>query len=201
MQQPQDTDTDHDWGIISHGDVALMKELILAAAHKFPQPLKFLEIGFCGCETSNAIYRFLASHSLKLDWHGVDVSSPVRPQFTPHHVYMGDSQYIFADVPDGFHVLFIDGCHCVNHAMLDFLHYAPKVVPGGCVLFHDTNPSPEWQGQIHHGHGPNTPSFGRAVREAITKLGLMNENRKDYAFLAENHTGKRYGTMAFEKLA
>lgn len=202
MQQPQDTDTDHDWGIISHGDVALMKRILDAAMAIFEPPLRLLEIGLASGETARGIYRHVTASGHALDYYGLDCVhfEPFLPRCT---LFEGDSQYIFesVQVPGGLHILFIDGCHCVNHAMLDFLHYSPLVVIGGYVLFHDTNPSLSWQGQIHHGHGPHTPSFGRAVRSAIQKLGLMNGNRKDYELIGENLSGDKYGMMAFIKIA
>jgi hypothetical protein len=87
--------------------------------------------------------------------------------------------------------------------MLDFLNYSPKVIANGFALFHDTNPSPKWVG-VHlghyQGHGPKTPAFHIAVRQAIGKLGLLDNSRTDWSFIGEQGEGDGLGMMGFLKL-
>jgi hypothetical protein len=141
-----------------------------------------------------------------MEYHGIDGEGGApHPGIMPNGgtFYSGDSREIFESIPNGFHVLFIDACHCNNCVMLDFLNYGPKVVSGGWVLFHDTNPSPRWVG-VHHGkyagHGPKTPAFHIAVREALRKLGLLDNSRTDWSFTGEQMEGDGLGMMRFLKL-
>lgn len=51
--------------------------------------------------------------------------------------YKYKSQDIHAEIFDRIDILLIDGDHEFESAMADFLLYAPKVVDGGLIIFHD----------------------------------------------------------------
>lgn len=97
---------------------------------------------------------------------------------------------VFHLVPT-FDVVFVDGAHTRNDVILDTVNYAPKVVPGGFILFHDT--SPEIQHTMREAYGPDIPQFYNAVNEA---LELMRWPWEGWRLTEDRHEpGAGYGGM------
>jgi hypothetical protein len=190
----------HKYGCIGIPDAVFMDSVLLRVSTEFSQRVKFLEIGVSGGWTACGIQKWCDEHGATLEYHGIDLGDPQVP-LPPGAVFIkGDSTQVFCAVPCGFNILFIDGCHCVNHSMLDFLHYSPKIVVGGYVLFHDANPKPTWQGLHYQGHGPDIPSFRIAVREALLKLGLETGMRRDWEFIGEESTDAGLGMALYRRV-
>jgi hypothetical protein len=126
---------------------------------------------------------YVESQGRKIDYSGFDNSRDMGVR-EPFHdadddlsrakIYLGDSAETYRYAPKDIHFLLIDGCHCVNHVILDFLHFGDRVAPGGYLAFHDAKPSSqghEKDGQ-YQGHGPQDGDGGIAIREAHRLLGL-----------------------------
>ena len=59
-----------------------------------------------------------------------------------YHTFIhGDSAAV--EFPEELDVLFIDGDHSYQGCSLDFHAHAPRVKPGGVILFHDSESSPD----------------------------------------------------------
>lgn len=135
-------------------------------------PIRICEIGMHDGATAKGIESFWKQRLyFTLEYYGIDPDDGTkRPRYTPQGatVIVGDSCEVFNQVPDGLDLLWVDGCHCFNHVVLDTLHYAPKVRVGGFICFHDVNP--KGQGTEHQYHGPDIPEFGLAVNQALTAI-------------------------------
>jgi len=121
--------------------------------------VKWLEIGMFRGGTGIGVRNFLAARNVALEWWGIDagyITDPGIP-FPGANVIKGRSELVYPSVPDDFDGIFIDGCHCRNHVILDTMNYAPKVKVGGFLLFHDT--SPFAQGKDKQPCGPDVPEF------------------------------------------
>lgn len=156
--------------------------------------ISFLEVGVFAAGTVRGVYRRGTELGCQVRAVGVDFEK-YRPNPTPapdYVFYSGDSMDMFREIPEGtkFGLCFIDGCHCVNHAMADFLNYSPFVVKGGYALFHDTalptelglQKQEEWP-QDHSYAGK--PSSVLGVREGLKKLGLLQGYRKDWQLIED----------------
>lgn len=195
------------YGLINDHDVAFLNNVLQRVFVTFGEPVKILEVGIANGYTGRGMVCFLNKLGVRVEYHGIDGESGrphegVLPDGGTFH--MGDSTEIFESIPDGFHLVFIDACHCNNHCCLDFLNYGPKVVVGGFVVFHDTNPSDKWQGLIKghwQGHGPNTAAFNIATRQALSKLGLTTGHRTDWKFIDEQANGDGLGMMLYRRMA
>jgi Methyltransferase domain len=174
--------------------------------------LKFCEIGIFTGDTARGIKQVTENKGKRLVYWGVDNESniPVPLPFFEANVVLGDSAIIYPQVPDlQFDILFIDGSHCTDYAMLDFLNFSPKVKLGGIVLFHDT--SPKTQHKLdYQGFGPSDPNdktkalyheFGTGVRTAFEKLGLIPAYRSDWELVSETWSDENWGGISiFRKL-
>jgi len=165
------------YGLLTPTDVQVLEDGLRLAMKTFPGSIRVVEIGVCYGDTSRGIRTFLETHGRELDYCGFDNQRdrPIDPPFPGATVHLGDSAETYLLAPSGIHFLLIDGCHCANHVMLDFLNFGDRVVPHGLVFFHDVNPKA--QGKMdHQGHGPRHVDFGTATREALRKLGLFPIN-------------------------
>lgn len=188
----------HKYGVITFGEAAMLDSLCNKIKSEFGY-LSLLEIGMAGGATMAGIMERCSEIGCPCNYHGVDGEGG-KPEFKPENAtyYIGDSAEVFTNVSGQFNLLFIDGCHCVNHCMLDFLNYSPMVVVGGYCLFHDTNDT-IWQGDHYQGHGPKHPEFHIGVRAALRKLGLLAGLRKDWRLVAEVKDTEIMGMMLFRK--
>lgn len=155
----------------------------------------FLEIGIMGGGTVRGVYRKGKELDIHVEAIGVDFEH-YRPNPTPdpnYTFYGKDSMDAWRDFPKNYKCnwAFIDGCHCVNHAMCDFSNYSPFVEVGGYCLFHDTalpsalgkEKQEPWP-QTDHSYAGKPPSV-LGVREALKKLGLLDGRRTDFELVEE----------------
>lgn len=151
------------YGALNTIDVSLL-ELVLSQFNY--KAMKLLEIGVYSGYTAIGISQYCRVNHIDLEYWGMDngaICEGKKP-FDEAHFIKGDSAESFHLVPNDFDVVFIDGCHCINHVILDTFHYGQKVKPGGFMLFHDT--SPELQQTMRDPHGPNIPEFHNSVTAA-----------------------------------
>lgn len=145
-------------------------------------PLKFLEIGTYQGSTARAIKEFCDKQGTELEYWGVD--SGAHPtfreqQYTPRvpfpgaNMVIGDSAEVFHLVPPSFDVVFLDGCHCFNHVVLDTLHYRKRVKLGGFLMYHDTDP--RFEQTMRDPHGPEHPFFYNSVNTALKALRMFDD--------------------------
>jgi len=77
---------------------------------------------------------------------GVDITTYpetiVHPELKAEFI-IANSQVCHVNFKDPIHLLFIDGDHDYKAVVGDIAGWAPKVVPGGIVAFHDYAPSPK----------------------------------------------------------
>lgn len=174
-------------------DAALILKLI-EHFHQWKQTrIKFLEIGTFGGDTARGVWDRCWSHNIELEYWGIDNRSQIHSEapFPGANFVVGDSAEVFHLIPFDFDAVLVDGCHCINHAILDTLHYGARVKSGGYMLFHDT--SPEIQQTMKDPHGPNIPEFHNSVLAAHKLLGFPFSN---WARWAEDYEpGATFGGM------
>lgn len=186
-------------------DVALLEKALLWTVQG-GMKLRVLEIGTYAGDTSREIKRWADERHIELVFIGIDNGShpsfaggvlPGAP-FPEATMIYGDSAEVFHLVPTGLDLVLVDGCHCINHVILDTLHYGAKVRLGGVMLFHDT--SPEIQQTMKDPHGPDIPEFHNSVVAAHRLMGFPTPNWKLLARAYE--PGAPWGGMSvYEKVA
>lgn len=199
------------YGFLREVEAELLDRLIPKIKEEYGSVV-FLEIGVFGGGTVTGVVNRCKEIDCPLDAAGVDF-----PEWKPDPIpsptyffYPYDSMDAWRELSplfdNGVNLLFVDGCHCVNHAMCDFLNYSPFVMKGGYVIFHDTalptnlglEKQEEWP-QDHSYAGKPTSVLG--VREGLKKLGLLQGYRKDWRLVEElpSDTGLM-GMMLFQKI-
>jgi len=131
--------------------------------------VKWLEVGMFQGATGIGVRDFLAARNVTVEWWGIDagyITEPVVP-FPGATVIKGRSEEVYPQVPNDFDGIFVDGCHCRNHVILDTLNYGAKVKPGGFLLFHDTSPFAQGIGNGKQPCGPDSPEFYTSVLAAF----------------------------------
>jgi hypothetical protein len=162
-------------------------------------PIRFAEIGVFGGSTARGILSWCDMHYIGLAYWGVDNCAQIESQapFIGAKFIKGDSAEVFHLVPFGLDAVLLDGCHCINHVILDVLHYGARVRKGGFLLLHDT--SPEIQQTMRDPHGPDIPEFHNSVLAGLKMIGFPTE---DWILWKESVTpGAKFGGMrAYKKL-
>ena len=170
--------------------------------------VSFLEVGVFGGGTVSGIARWCDEMVVPMFATGIDFA-----QWKPSPAPLPDYEFIDCDSMDAwrqitrkYNFLFVDGCHCVNHAMCDFLNYSPFVEVGGYCLFHDTA-LPTSLGKTEQEAWPQDHSYAGkpesylGVREGLKKLGLLQGYRTDWKLIEEipSDTGLM-GMCLFQKI-
>jgi hypothetical protein len=152
--------------------------------------VRFLEIGVFGGGTVSGVVRWCTENSCPVFASGVDFAQwKPNPEPLPGYDFHDcDSMDAWRNINQQYNFLFVDGCHCVNHSMCDFLNYSPFVWKEGYCLFHDTAvpigqfEQESWP-QDHSYAGKNPSKLG--VREGLKKLGLLQGYRSDWKLIEE----------------
>lgn len=194
------------YGFIRPQEAALIEDTLTKLKSAFGE-VRFLEIGVFGGGTVTGIVKKCQELGVSVYAAGVDF-----PEWKPNPIPLPSYEFHAVDSMDAwrgitgkFNFLFVDGCHCVNHAMCDFLNYSPLVEVGGYALFHDTalptgqDKQGEWP-QSDHSYAGKPPSV-LGVREGLEKMGLLQGYRSDWKFIAEvpSETGLM-GMCLFQKV-
>lgn len=178
------------YGFMRAIEADLFDELLDKLKAEFGE-IRFCEVGVFGAGTVRGVYRRAKEINCPVHCVGVDFEQ-YRPNPTPdpgYEFHAEDSMDAWRRIKGEFGLLFVDGCHCVNHAMCDFLNYSPMVKVGGYALFHDTalptgrEKQEEWP-QTDHGYFGKPPSV-LGVREGLEKIGLLQGYRKDWELVKE----------------
>ncbi len=171
------------YGLLTGVDIGVVERGLTLAMKRFQGPVRVVEIGVRDGSSCLGMKGFVESQGRKIDYSGFDnqrdmgVGEPFHESdddLSRAKIYLGDSAETYRFAPKDIQFLLIDGCHCVNHVILDCLHFGERVAIGGYMAFHDMAPSSqghEKDGQ-YQGHGPNLPDFGIAIREAHRLLEL-----------------------------
>jgi len=179
----------HRYGMMREVEYDLIDDLMDTLKAEFGD-VRFLEIGVCGGGTVRGVYRRAKEigcpvHGAGVDWESQLPQPPPDPGYEP---YAGDTMDMWREVKGRFNFLLVDGCHCINHSMTDFLNYSPFVDVGGYCLFHDTAlptgvpVQGEWP-QNHSYAGVKDSVLG--VRSGLEKTGLLQGYRSDWRLVRE----------------
>ena len=201
------------WSLMTDTDRKTIKDCvnsICIARVKESNVLNFCEIGTYNGSTAWGVKKITEDFGNKLNYWGVDVMSHDAELWPEAQMLIGDSTEIFYQVPNvPFDILFIDGPHCTRNCMLDFLNFAPKVIIGGWILFHDSSPAsqcklPFTEAKVEEYRKggfeiPTNEEFGTAVLIALDKLGLSTGARTDYALVSNNWSWEPYGGISIYK--
>lgn len=185
----------------------LVDQLLKQIQVKFRE-IRMIEVGVFGAGTTRGVYRWAKENNCPCQLVGVDFEQ-YRPNPTPDENYefhAEDSMDAWRNIKGKYNLLFVDGCHCVNHSMCDFLNYSPFVVVSGFALFHDTA-LPTAQGKTEQEAWPQDhsyagkPSSSLGVRQGLAKLGLLQGYRADWKLIEEipSDTGLM-GMCLFQKM-
>jgi hypothetical protein len=179
------------YGFMREEEADLVDRILTALKITFGS-VRFLEIGVFGGGTVSGIVRNCKAAGMDVSASGVDFAQwkPSPPPLPDYDFHDCDSMDAFRDIKHKYNFLFVDGCHCVNHAQCDFLNYSPFVEVGGYILLHDTalptdlgkDQQEKWP-QDHSYAGKPTSVLG--VREALKKLGLLDNRRTDFELIEE----------------
>jgi hypothetical protein len=107
-----------------------------------------------------------------LSYYGIDAFGPDPHLTDKRFIFINELSYKAVQwLPSELHWVFLDGCHCYECVWRDIAVYAPRLVHGGELVFHDA--SPPGQGRepqdIYpgHQHSPATAAQGIAVRRVL----------------------------------
>jgi len=195
------------YGFMREIEADLVDQLLAQIKVQFGE-IRMIEIGVFGAGTTRGVYRWGKENDCPVFATGIDFEQ-YRPNPTPdpnYDFHASDSMDAFREIKGNYNFLFVDGCHCVVHASQDFLNYSPFVVDGGYILLHDTalptdlrkDKQEEWP-QDHSYAGKSNSVLG--VREALKKLGLLDNRRSDFKLIEEipSSTGLM-GMMLYQRI-
>lgn len=203
------------YGFMREVEADLVDRLLAQIQTKFGE-IRMIEVGVFGAGTTRGVYRWAKENNCPCQLVGVDFEQ-YRPNPTPdanYEYYAEDSMDAWRSMSRNwiggftpkYNLLFVDGCHCVNHSMCDFLNYSPFISVGGFALFHDTalptsldkSEQEAWP-QDHSYAGK--PSSVLGVRDGLRKLGLLQGYRTDWKLVEEipSDTGLM-GMCLFQKV-
>jgi len=159
-------------GFMAPEETARLMSIVVELANLHKE-VRILEIGVAKGGTAAAMMRKVVECGSRYKYIGVDAMDAWHPTLFPRNEVQGDihmvphrsqdaraKEAVAALAPAGVHLLLVDGCHCAACTQSDWDWYAPMVVAGGYMAFHDTvvptnNAIPQ-PGTEHVGNGVRT---------------------------------------------
>lgn len=166
---------------------------IIAKRFQNDKILRVCEVGVRNGDTGRGLARFLKLRGHDVEYWGVDNGADgfLFKPFSTANMIWEDSVSAHEKLPDDFHWIFVDGCHCAEHATKDITNYGKKVRVGGVLVMHDI--APHRQGQEYQGHGnPEDKHSAIWVREPMQSILKTH----DWALEFEDWTEGAQGGVA-----
>ena len=136
--------------------------------------VRVCEIGTYSGHTARGMKKFLEDRGSTIRYWGVEPSLLLHDEcpdpFPGAVMIRAKSEEGFYLVPGLLDLVFVDGNHSRNGVILDTYNFFTKVVKGGFMLYHDTNPQSQRTGYEYS--GPEIPEFGICVNEALELIGF-----------------------------
>lgn len=151
-------------------------EVLEACLEKLCSPgavVRMCEIGAHDGGTALGIKRYVESHGAKLEYWGID-PDPHRNKFAWEGatILQGDSAIEWHKIPGDLDLVWVDGCHCRNHVILDTVNFSPKVRNFGFLCFHDVNPQIQGVGEKQPCGPVDVPQFNVSVVEGLQAINF-----------------------------
>lgn len=161
------------YGAITTVDAKVMDDILDTWQN---EPIRVLEIGVWNGQTARGIKERCNKNGCVVDYWGIDAKpfdGPIPPWID--HYILSSSEDAVDLVQVNFHFIFVDGCHCFNHVVLDAVNYGPKVIHGGIIAFHDTAPQVQGVQRNEWVHGSEDKVRYRThVVKALKSIGWPN---------------------------
>lgn len=184
------------YGAITRTDATVLETVLRRYRDK---SCVFLEIGVWNGETARGVKEFCDTNNIRLEYWGIDPNKP-DGLFPNANFVQGVSEEVSREVPNALDVVFVDGCHCLNHVILDAIHYSRKLNSNGFILFHDAAPHIQHVQTNKWVHGnDDKPIHRTAVLDALCLIGWPNSqfNQIEWDFEEQSDIG---GMIVFHKM-
>lgn len=188
----------HNWGLCFDGNGSAFCEALDTALETTAGTFRYLEVGIGYGGGLRAVQEYLEQTGVDYHLQGVDiltcnpearnVANYVRPEKVAISLE-GAAEFLKHYHKSGRQAdfVFIDGCHGAPCVLADFKAAEKIVRVGGVVAFHDTDPGcQDLHFQPHCGTGIR-------AREAVHKLGLLDDTRPGWVKIGETTGDKNRG--------
>lgn len=205
------------YGYCMAGTEASIEERLAEVANRFGGEMNYVEIGIAEGQTLLAVADFAGERGWKWNVLGIDILN--GKHFNPHRflnnthrnitianepckiydgsisVWLCGSPYAVKFIPFAIQYALVDGCHCTECTMHDFVAIEPKIAVGGYVAFHDAADQDQ-------GNEPQCrPDRRMNVPEALRQLGLDPKITKRLGWVYAGSAGTERTTVWFRREA
>jgi len=179
------------WGLCFAGNESAFCSALDEALSTANGIFRYVEIGIGYGDCLRAVDQYLNQCGKTFAIYGVDISechpSAIANQSSNVAIHLNGSIAFLRQFPEKADFIFIDGCHGAPCVTADFLAAEGVVRSGSVICFHDTDPGCQ---DIHPQPHCRT---GIRAREAVEKLGLLNDTRKGWFKIGETSGDKGKG--------
>jgi len=169
--------SDIKYGLISKVDAECIEATLNYIMSDFPNEyINVTEVGCYGGDTGKGILEYILLKKRTPLMIGIDNNKDAEPLRYPYDKFIcGNSNEVYNQISnESQHLILIDALHTFPAVVSDFFCYAPKVMVGGYIAFHDTgkhlDPLSGWQG-VGDKNDPDMCLGG--VRKALYVIGLF----------------------------
>lgn len=178
---------DYKFGLVFGEEKKCLFEALISLRKKFSK-VNIIEVGFNRGLTGKALLDICADNNFLAKYWGIDIRSHKGTIKDKRMMFlMGDANdsLILVRLPEKFHFVFIDSCHCYYCVQKQFKVYNQKIVKDGIIAFHDYAES--FQGtSLTEPHGKDKKVC--EVRKAVQDLKLREIGYEELS-RNEEHNG------------
>lgn len=171
----------HNYGLISDTDARTIErtlDLIMSSTSP-SETIQTCEVGIYSGRTSKGICDYIKERGREMVHTGIDngkdneamIHFPKEARFI-----QGNSTEVYNKIGnESKHFILIDGNHSFPSVVADFFCYAPKVMKGGYLAFHDTGRHIKPFKDYQRMGDTDDPDMYISVRKALEAIGLFED--------------------------
>ncbi|GAH46072.1 unnamed protein product [marine sediment metagenome] len=150
----------------------------LTELSKHFDPINIVEVGCREFKTGYTLCKICKDLSKNYNYSGIDIVR--RDNILPEHMHfiLGDAndEILLEQLPDKFHFVFIDPCHCKECVLNQIDIYTKRLVDGGIIAFHDSGINS--QGLAMSESHDTSKDLRVGVKEALRIVNLESKGYK-----------------------
>ena len=182
---------DYSWGLIHEGEDKALYDSLLGL--EFPG-INLIEVGCRQCITGKTLVQICKDNGIKCNYFGVDIANRGISLLEGMNFIQFDAndEKVLDKLPDKFHFVLIDACHCKECVLKQINIYTKRLVDGGIICFHDAGVNS--QGMTMSESHDTSKDLRVGVKEAIRTADLRSKYK---VFIEVDDSPK--GIICFQK--
>jgi len=164
----------YSWGLVQGEEKYALSDSLFEVARHFGK-INIIEVGCRDGRTSKTLIQICKDNGIKFNYYGIDIADRGVSLLEDMNFIQCDAndENVLGKLPDKFHFILIDACHCKECVLKQIDIYARRLAEKGIIAFHDYGVNS--QGMTMSESHDTSKDLRVGVEEAIKELDLKSK--------------------------